>query len=109
MRPSVVLALAIALFVASGSRESRADSFDIGDIDKQAHVATSYGLTLTGAVVLQRFRVRRVASVLISVAATLALGTLKELVIDDRFSGGDEIANLIGAGSAAGIVFGFRL
>ena len=98
----------VVLLMVAG-HEASADSFDVRDTDKQAHIAVSYGLTLTGAVVLRRFKVRRVTAVVVSAVASLALGTFKELVIDDRFSRGDKIANFVGAGLASGVVFSFEL
>jgi len=106
MRRASVIAACLA-----AATPARADSHGLSlrDVDKQAHVAVSYGLTLTGAVVLRRYRVPRWQAVLIAAAATLALGTFKELVLDDPYSWGDQGANTIGAAAAAGLVLAFRL
>jgi hypothetical protein len=99
---------ALAVCLALAPRPAAADDLDLGDLDKQAHVAVSYGLALTGQVVLRRYDVPRWQAAAIAAAATLALGTAKELV-DDRFSFADMGANVIGVGLSVGIVFAFEL
>jgi hypothetical protein len=104
----IAAAAALAAFLAMGSRPAAADDLDLGDLDKQAHLAVSYGLSLTGQVVLRRHDVPRWQAAAIAAAATLALGTAKELV-DDPFSWADMGANAIGVGLSVGIVFAFEL
>lgn len=98
---AVVVALALAT-------PARADSFDPRDVDKQAHMATSYALTFTTAVIARRFELPRWQAVLLGAAVTAVAGTVKELV-DDEYSWGDQLANTIGSGTAAAVVFTFRL
>ena len=86
----------------------RADSLDPRDVDKQAHMATSYGITFSVAVILRRFDVPRWQAVVIGAATTAVLGTVKELV-DDPYSWGDQLANTIGSATAVGVVFAFRI
>ena len=100
--------LAPLAIVAALAQPARADDFDPRDVDKQAHMAVSYGLTLTVAVVARHYEVKRWQAVLLGVATALVLGTAKELS-DDPYSWGDQAANTIGAGTAAGVVFTFRL
>ena len=97
----------LALLAALATPAS-ADSFDLRDVDKQAHVATSYGITLTVATVASRYEVPRWQAVLLGVATTLVLGTTKELV-DEPYSWGDQAANALGASAAAVVVFAFEL
>lgn len=97
----------VVLLLLAG--EARGDGFSARDVDKQAHMAVSYGLTLSSSVVMRRYGVRRWQAVAIAAAATLVLGTFKELVLDDPYSWGDQLANTIGTGTAAAVVFTFRL
>ena len=108
-RRTRAVTLAFSFAVLSMATPVRAETFDPRDVDKQAHMATSYAMTLTGSTVLQRFGLRRVHSVLISVGATMVLATAKEWLLDDRFSVADEVANTIGVGAAVGVVFAFEL
>lgn len=96
------------LVVALGAGGAHADSFDPRDVDKQAHMATSYGITFSVAVIARRFGVTRWKAVAIGAAATAVIGTVKELV-DSEYSWGDQLANTIGSGTAAIVVFSFRL
>lgn len=100
-------ALITALAVAAPA-PAAADDFDPRDLDKQAHMATSYAITLTAAVIARRFELPRWQAVLIGVGATAVIGTLKELV-DPPYSWGDQLANAIGSGTATAVVFTFRL
>lgn len=101
-----ITALAGALALAA--LPARADELDLGDLDKQAHIAVSYGLTLTGAAIARRYEVERWQAVALSAAATLALGLAKE-VVDDDFSPADMGANTLGVAGAAAVVLVFEL
>ena len=78
-------------------------------VDKVAHAAVSYSLTLTGALLLEKLELERWQAVLIAGGATLLIGLAKEYVIDDEASGGDLLADGLGIGVAAGMVFSFEL
>ncbi|MBA3821929.1 MAG: hypothetical protein H0X17_23800 [Deltaproteobacteria bacterium] len=111
-RPVIVLAATLAATVAGHAGHAataRADGFDPRDVDKQAHLAVSYGLTFTIAVVARRYDVPRWQAVAIAAATTLVLGTTKELADDTGYSWGDQLANTIGTGTAAIVVFSFEL
>ncbi|MBA3499029.1 MAG: YfiM family protein [Myxococcota bacterium] len=97
------------LIVAALVQPARADDFDPRDYDKIAHMSVSYGITLTIAVVARRYEMKRWQSVLLGAATALVLGTGKELIHDETYSWGDQAANTIGAATAAGVVFTFRL
>jgi VanZ family protein len=101
--------LAAVLVLAALAIPARADSFDPTDYDKIAHVSVSYSITLSVAVVARRFELKRWQAAVLGVATALTLGTAKELLHDDDFSSGDELANALGAGGAVGLVFAFRL
>jgi len=101
--------LAVAALVTSLAAPVRADDFDPRDVDKQAHLATSYGLTLTIAVVARHYDVARWQAVALAAATTLVLGTTKELVDDTGYSWGDQLANVIGTTTAVGVVLVFEL
>lgn len=88
---------------------ARADDFDPRDVDKQAHLAVSYGLTFTIAVIARHHEVPRWQAVAIAAATTLVLATTKELTDDTGYSWGDQAANAIGTGTAAIVVFAFEL
>lgn len=77
-------------------------------VDKTAHAAVSYGIALTGTVVLRRFDVERWQAVAIASAVALALGSFKELVLDDRYSWTDQAANGIGVATSAALSFTFQ-
>lgn len=104
MRP-LALALAAALLAPA----ARADDFDPRDVDKQAHLAASYGLTFTIAVVARHHDVARWQAIALAAATTLVLGTTKELVDDTGYAWGDQLANLIGTTTAVGVVLAFEL
>jgi VanZ family protein len=97
------------VLIAALAQPVRADSFDPTDYDKIAHMSVSYSITLSVAVVARRFELERWQAAALGAATALVLGTAKELVHDDEFSWGDELANTIGAGGAVGLVFAFRL
>jgi VanZ family protein len=97
------------LAIAGAAPPAHAETFSLGDVDKQAHVAVSYGVTLTGAVIGTRYRLPRWQAVAVAAAATLVIATVKELVVDDAYSWPDQPANPIGAGAAAAVAFSFRL
>jgi hypothetical protein len=103
MRALAVLLLACAVAPA------RADSFSPRDVDKQAHMSVSYGLTLTGAIVAERFDVERWQAVAIAAAATMARGTFKELVLDEQYDWNDQLANGIGTTTAPVLVLTLEL
>jgi hypothetical protein len=106
-RHAVAAALAAAL--ALGASFARADELDLFAVDKEAHVAVSYGLSLSGTLVLRRAGVPRWQSVAIAAAATLALGAFKELALDDPGSWGDMGANTLGVAGSAAFVFALEL
>ena len=101
-------AAAIALVLGALS-PARADGFDPRDVDKQAHMATSYGITFSITVIARRFEVPRWKALALGAATTAVLGTFKELVIDDPYGWGDQLANTIGSSLAAVVVLAFRL
>ncbi len=109
MRAPTILAAALGALVVARSSPAAADGFDPRDLDKQAHLAVSYGLSLTGSLVLRRLDVPRWQAVAIAAAATLALGTVKELVLDDTYTWGDQLGNGLGTSGAAVVVFSLRL
>lgn len=96
------------MFVLALAVPARADDFDPRSLDKQAHVAVGYGITLTTAVIARRFELPRWQAVAIGAAVTAVLGTVKELV-DPPYSWGDQLATTIGSGTAVAVVFAFRL
>ncbi|MBA3391659.1 MAG: DUF2279 domain-containing protein [Deltaproteobacteria bacterium] len=108
MRTLATAAL-IATVAAQPVSPARADDFDPRDVDKQAHLAVSYGLTLTIAVIASHHDVPRWQAVAIAAATTLVLATTKELTDDTGYSWGDQAANAIGTGTAALVVFAFEL
>jgi VanZ family protein len=100
--------LTAAVAIGGLAVPARAESFDLRDLDKQAHVAVSYGLTLSVATILRRYEVPRWKAVVIAATATAVIGTAKEL-LDPPYSWGDQLANAIGSSAAVVVVFTFRL
>ncbi len=102
------LAMTVAL-VLTASPTARGDTFRPTRLDHQAHMAVSYSLALTGALIAEhKVGLDRKTAVLVASLATLAVGGFKELVIDDPGEGGDMVANVIGTAGAAAVVFVFR-
>lgn len=108
LRRTHLAALTVALALLLAAPALRADELSLRDVDKQAHVAVSYGLTLTGAAILRRHEVPRWQAVAIAAAVTLTLGAAKELT-DEPFSVADQLANGLGAATAGVVVFSFDL
>ena len=77
--------------------------------DKAAHAFGSYSLSLTTSLILRKLDVARWQAVLIGGASTLALGTFKELVLDERYSWLDQAANASGVAASTLFVFTFEL
>ncbi|HEU0035547.1 MAG TPA: hypothetical protein VFQ53_33280 [Kofleriaceae bacterium] len=100
-----MLALAVVCTLAPAAR---GDEFELTAIDKEAHVAASYGITLTGAVIARRLELPRWQAAAVAAAATIVIATTKEL-IDDPYSWGDQLANGIGITAAVGFVFVVQL
>lgn len=105
---SRITALACACALLAPTLPARADDLDLGDLDKQAHIAVSYGLTLTGAAIARRHDLERWQAVALAAAATLAIGLGKE-VVDDDVSPADLAADGLGIAGAAAVVFAFEL
>ncbi len=103
------LAAVALLTTVTAAGPARADDFDPRDVDKQAHLAVSYGLTFTIAVLARHHDVPRWQAVAIAAATTLVLATTKELTDDTGYSWGDQAANALGTGTAALVVFAFEL
>jgi hypothetical protein len=91
------------------ARHARGNGFDPRHPDKQAHLATSYGLTLTIAVLARHGDVDRWRALAVAAATALVLGTGKELVDGTGYDWGDQLANAIGTSAAIGVVFAFEL
>lgn len=87
---------------------ARADSFDVREHDTQAHLAASYSLSFTIAVVARRFDRPRWQAIAIGAATTLVAGTLKEWA-DESYAWSDQLANAIGIAVATIVVVTFRL
>ena len=104
-----LLTAALLAATLSAGTAAEADSLDLTDLDKQAHVAVAYGLSLSGAVVLRRHDVPKWQATLTAASATLAIGLVKELVLDDELSWADQGANAIGVSLSTGVVFAFDL
>lgn len=109
VRRCLPVAAAFLLASSVGASAWAEHAFDPRDEDKQAHVAATYSISLTTALGLRKLELPRWKAVLVASAAALAVGTLKEVAIDDEFSWGDEIANGVGVGLSAVIVFTLEL
>jgi VanZ family protein len=77
--------------------------------DKVAHAAVSYSLAFTGALLLEKLDLERWQAVTIAGGATLLLGLAKEYLIDPEASSSDVLADVVGVGLGAGVVFTFQL
>lgn len=84
------------------------DRFRLKSQDKQLHMTASYSLALTSTLLLEKEGMERGPSVAIASLFTLAIGTAKELLVDETHSPGDQIANALGAATSAITVFVFE-
>lgn len=71
-------------------------------------MAAAYGSALTSTLLLEKYGVSRAWAVVAASLFTVALGTGKELLIDDAYSPGDQVANAIGIAGSAAMVFTFE-
>lgn len=95
--------LFMMLFMAS------TDHFSLKRKDHQLHLITSYGISMTMTSILRKRGLNRLQAAFVSSAATMALGIAKESFMDDRGERGDIIANTIGIGMHAVVVYTFSL
>lgn len=107
--------LAVALLLLWSATNAAADAkslrpvlADVG-LDKKAHLAVSYGASLSLTLILRRFDVPRWMAITLASAATLAAASIKELVVDDKYSWGDQAANVAGTAVSAGFVLTLEL
>jgi hypothetical protein len=98
---------ALALCWTVATRTASAESYWAHD--KAAHFSASYGLSLSTTLILRKTELPRWLSVVIGCGGTLLLGTMKELVVDDGYSWGDQAANGAGAMTSAIFTFTFEL
>lgn len=106
------LVVLVTIIVNSGiftTAQAASDSFSFKQTDKQLHMTASYGLALTATRLLETRQMSRWESVLYASLFTLAVGTSKELILDDAFSGADMLANTFGTATSAAMVFAFEL
>lgn len=106
LKARIILATLIMSFSSGVAKAD--DSFSFSRNDHQAHIAASYGVALTSTLLLEKKGLSRWESVLYASLGTLTLGLAKELIMDDEASGGDMVANFIGTGLSAGVVFAFE-
>jgi hypothetical protein len=107
---SKYLLFIVAMLLVMSSASARADDgFDPTQLDKQAHMAVSYAVALTATEIMEKNDVPRWKSVLYASLGTIALGLTKEYFIDSQPSTGDIIADGVGVGVSAAVVFTFRL
>lgn len=83
------------------------DEFRLSNGDHQVHMAAGFGLSLSGSLILMKKDVPKAESVLISGLTAIGILTLKELVVDRSYSGGDQLANSIGVSAQVFVVGGF--
>lgn len=102
-----LLAMVVMAYFLSGP--ACADSFRLKSQDKQLHIMSGYGLSLTSTLLLEhKLDLPRWQAVLIASAFTMAVGTAKEFIVDEHYSAGDQWANLIGTAGSAAMVFTFE-
>ena len=109
MKRKILLILVTVLLIFS-PRELKADDheFDLKTTDHQLHMLSSYAFSLTLTSFLTSRKVPRWKAVFLSSLTTMALGYGKEKLIDSTYSPGDMIANGIGVGAQALVVFTFE-
>ena len=100
--------LILALMVPNGSY-AEGEQFDITRSDHQGHVISSAAITVLGGVVFKQTGMDPGWAMVSAGLLTFALGATKELLIDDEYSSGDQMANGIGviSGVTIGIAFAF--
>ena len=108
-RPNFSYLIIALVALCRGAIAVEAPSLDLSRVDTQAHICASYGLSLTGTLVLERNQLPRWKAIAVASAATLGLGLLKEIAFDSQFSWSDTLANAVGTGLSVGMVFAFDL
>lgn len=108
MRLKTRKSLIISLLLGVSTSAYSSDNFSIHKTDKQTHMAMSYGAALTSTMLMKKAGSTRADAVFYSSILVLSLGMAKELLVDDEFCGGDMVANMIGTGASAGMVFVFH-
>lgn len=86
---------------------AEANNFDLSQVDQQAHLAVSYGITMTSSLLLEKKGFKKNDAILYGSLISLGLGLLKEYAVDKEASQGDLIADAIGTGLGAGVVWYF--
>ncbi len=95
----------LALLLLSTPSLAATDSFSLSQPDKQKHFYGASAGTLVGSLVVKEVGATTLESILITSAAVMTAGLVKEAT-DSRFSGGDMAANGLGvmAGSVAAAI-----
>ena len=106
--PALLLCLILSL-PPCVARAEGVSQFKFTDLDKQAHMLASYGMSLTLTRFLETKKLPIWESVLIASASTIVVGASKELFVDSEFSAADMLANGIGTSVSAALVFTFEL
>jgi hypothetical protein len=99
----------LSSLVLPTSQAKADESFDIKRVDHQLHAAVSYGSALTITRFFETREFSRPTSVLYASLITIGLGLTKEIVFDKSVSSGDMVANALGTGVSAAVVFAFEL
>ena len=105
-----ITTLVLIFGITATAWHARADDrLDFHEVDKQAHVAVSYGIALTATRILETKGLSRGQAILDGSLITLGLGLIKEFIIDASPSGADMAANGVGVGASALVVWTFQL
>lgn len=105
----LVIILSVLILFSPKQLRAHDHEFDIKTTDHQLHMLSTYAISLTFTSFLTSRKVPRWKAVLLSSLTTLALGYGKEKLVDSQYSPGDMIANGIGVGAQALVVFTFEL
>jgi hypothetical protein len=99
--PALLFSVAITLTPpnAYAVNQVSTETFDVMSQDKQLHMAASYGMALTGTMILRSSKLPLTSSLFYSSLLTMAVFTAKEAYYDREFSKGDMLANSIGVGA----------
>lgn len=108
MKSNKFLFISVFVLIYTSKVFSSIDSFSFNQTDKLLHISSSYAFTFTTTKFLEK-KLPKWKSLLYAGIATMVIGTTKELMIDDHYSEGDQLGNIIGLAGATVVIISFDL
>ncbi len=100
-----ILVIGGLAFSFLGQKICRAEGFFLLEDDKRTHFIVSSSLSLGSSLYLQTHGWSDWSAILTSMAGVMALGTVKEVLIDPTYDSKDQLSNLLGATTGAAVAF----